>query len=188
MQILHRANLEPWKKIGDPRTLGTTRFLNAWEQDFEDPRTRHVYSFSLVTLSDGAFIIPITTHGTIILVQQFMQAADAIDTDFPGGGLKGDPQTTAITECREETGYVPERVEPLCQFVVNPRQCPSRQFGFVGFDCRAQGQQTLDAAESIQVIEVTPRELLEMIERGDIRDPCTCGAVAHAIAKRFIVP
>ncbi|MDF0645690.1 MAG: NUDIX hydrolase [Nitrospira sp.] len=119
-------------------------------------------------------MVPIKEDGTIILVRQFRHAAGGFIYEIPAGKLHPgeDPKLCAARELEEEIGYRAEYFTLLSSILTAP--------GFtdeVIHIYKATGltktQQQLDTDEVLEVVELSLREVMAMIQDGRIRDAKT---------------
>jgi ADP-ribose pyrophosphatase len=119
-------------------------------------------------------MVPIKDDGTIVLVRQFRHAAGGYIYEIPAGKLHPgeDPQLCAARELEEEIGYRAAHLILLSSILTAP--------GFtdeVIHIYKATGlsktQQRLDQDEVLEVVELSPPEVMTMIQDGRIRDAKT---------------
>jgi len=136
-------------------------------------------------------------RGTIILTRQFRLPAllnghpDGMLLELPAGLLDDDDPVTAIRrEAEEETGYRIADVKEVFSAIMSPGSVTERLHFFtaeykaadrVGAGGGHQGE-----GEDIEVIEVTLKDALAMVERGEIIDAKTIMLIYHAALKELI--
>jgi nudix-type nucleoside diphosphatase (YffH/AdpP family) len=121
------------------------------------------------------------TRDTVLLTRQFRLPAylnghpDGMLIEAPAGLLDGDDAETAIRrEAEEETGYRVEDVTRIGEYFMSPGSVTERIAFFTG-SYRAgtrvsEGGGLESEGEDIELIEVTLREAIAMIDRGEIVD------------------
>jgi ADP-ribose pyrophosphatase len=119
-------------------------------------------------------IVPIKEDGTVILIRQFRHAADGFIYEIPAGKLHSgeDPKICAARELEEEIGYRAGRLERLASIFTAPGFTDEVIHIFEGTGL-TKTQQNLDRDEVLEVVEVTLREAIAMIQAGTIRDAKT---------------
>jgi ADP-ribose pyrophosphatase len=96
-----------------------------WEGKFVRALKRGKWEYASRARDIGAVVILAEYEGKVILVDQPRIAPDCRCVELPAG-LVGDhnpdatPETTAIHELEEETGFTAERVERLGEFYSSP--------------------------------------------------------------------
>ena len=107
----------------------------------------------------------------IVLIRQYRHASDGYLYEIPAGRLdKGEaPESCALRELKEETGYAAGRLERLTTFFTTPGFTDERIHLFMASSLTA-GDSALESDEVLDLHEVTLSAALEMIDRGEIVD------------------
>lgn len=158
------------------------------EQDFGIAKTReltverardkaHMPRFILET-PDWCNIIPVTREGRIVMVRQFRFGVWQPSLEIPGGIVDPgeDPQTAAVRELAEETGYKPSRVISLGSVRPNPAFQSNRMHSFLALDCESAGPARPEDGEDIEVLTISREEVPQMILDGRICHSLVIGA------------
>jgi ADP-ribose pyrophosphatase len=116
-------------------------------------------------------VVPIDANGNILLVKQYRQAVGKELLEIPAGGIEHgeDPAAAVAREMREETGFLPRKIEPLGGFYVAPGYATEYLYLFVASDMVPKPLVAEDTAE-IKVVPVTKDRVPGLIARGDIQD------------------
>jgi ADP-ribose pyrophosphatase len=119
-------------------------------------------------------VLPLLDDGRICFVRNYRVAVDQTLVELPAGTLEPDepPQTTALRELAEETGYRAGRIEHLITFWMSPGILDERMHLYLA-ESLTPGPMALEAGEDLQPLLCTWDEALEMARRGDIRDSKT---------------
>jgi GDP-mannose pyrophosphatase NudK len=131
---------------------------------------------------------------TIILTRQFRLPAlvnghpDGMLLEAPAGLLDADDPVTAIRrEAEEETGYRIKEVKEVLSAYMSPGSVTERLHLFTAeytaADRVGAGGGHEGEGEDIEVVEVTLKEALAMIDRGEIIDAKTIILLYHAALK-----
>ncbi len=130
--------------------------------------------FYVLKSRDWCNIIPITEDGKIVLIRQFRAGTLSPSYEFPGGVVESsdaDIQATAIREMIEETGYEPTSTSQ-CRFLgtshPNPALQDNKVHSLIIKGVKKSRAQELDPFEDIEVLEVSPDELLKWVQTGKI--------------------
>ncbi|HLE01745.1 MAG TPA: NUDIX hydrolase [Bdellovibrionota bacterium] len=156
------------------QTLLKVPILEFVKRVFRDRRDNTRHDFYLLRSRDWVNIIPVTKHGTVVMVRQFRVGIDDVTLEFPGGVAdSGDKDlcAAATRELSEETGYVPmpgATCIPLGWSHPNPAIMNNRVFSFLVGPVRKDRNQELDPTEQIDIVEIPIPELPERIRRGEI--------------------
>ncbi|MGC9118552.1 MAG: NUDIX hydrolase [Thermoproteus sp.] len=137
----------------------------------------------------GAIAVLALVDGEALLVRQFRGALGERTLEIPAGSLEpGErPEETAIREMVEETGYKPLRLEPLLDFYPTPGVSNERIWVFFTDKAEHVGVGDRDAEEAdMEVVRMRPRDVLAMVDRGEIKDGKTILAFLAAYRKGLI--
>jgi ADP-ribose pyrophosphatase len=120
----------------------------------------------------------------ILLIRQYRHAAEGYLYEIPAGRLDDgeEPETCALRELREETGYSAEHLERLTTFFTTPGFTDERIHLFMATALTAGDS----ALESDEVLDLHPARLstaLEMIDSGEIVDGKTMLGILLSAAK-----
>jgi len=125
-------------------------------------------------------IIAVTDEQKIIMVEQYRKALERSLVEIPAGKLEpGEaPETTAMRELEEETGYSAEKLEKLISFSTSPGFADEvvHLFLAVGLHKAVNGAVT-DDDEFVELMEVSVADAEEMIRSEQIYDAKTAYAV-----------
>ena len=115
-------------------------------------------------------IIPITTNGEVILVNQYRFGMDKSSLEIPGGmaDLNEDPMEAAIRELKEETGYEAKEVIEIGRVESNPAIMSNHTYTYLALDSEQSSEQNLDGTEDIEIIRKHINEIPDLIRNGVI--------------------
>ncbi|KUO86808.1 MAG: hydrolase [Thermoproteus sp. JCHS_4] len=137
----------------------------------------------------GAVAVLALVDGEALLVRQFRGALGGRTLEIPAGTLEPgeSPEETAARELVEETGYKPLRLEPLLDFYPTPGVSNERIWLFFADRSEHVGIGGRDADEAdMEVLKMRPRDVLAMIDRGEIKDGKTVLAFLAAHRRGLI--
>lgn len=119
--------------------------------------------FYSLRLDDYVSVIARTPEDRILLVRQFRAAVKRETVEFPSGHMDpGElPETAALRELEEETGYTADRVEYLGVLSPDTGRLSNRMWCYYA-DARRMPTAP-PKEEGIEVLDCTPTELIEMI-------------------------
>jgi 8-oxo-dGTP pyrophosphatase MutT (NUDIX family) len=138
------------------------------------PRTGDAHSFYRIDSPDWVNIIPVTSAGDVVMVEQFRHGLDGMTIEIPGGLVDpGEtPMEAAGRELLEETGYRAAEIVPLGGANPNPALFGNTLHVFLGRDVEQVAEVRNETTEETEVVVVSPAELRRLV-RG--------GAVDHAL-------
>ena len=125
----------------------------------------------IVEHSDCVAIIAVDTDGNILLVRQFRKAVEKELLEIPAGGIDpGEtPEAAVSRELREETGYLPRKIERFGGFYSAPGYCTEYLHLYLATDLTNDPLYAEDT-ESIKLIPVTISQIPGLIDSGAICD------------------
>ena len=125
----------------------------------------------IVEHDDSIAIVAIDGDDNVLLVKQFRKAVEKEVLEIPAGGIDpGEEPVAAVKrELREETGFLPQRVERIGGFYTSPGYSSEFLHLFVASDLTPEKLPAEDT-ESIKVERVPISRILELIRTGAIND------------------
>jgi len=125
----------------------------------------------IVEHSDCIAVVALDSDDNVLLVRQYRTPVEKELLEIPAGGI--DPGENAeeavLREMREETGYLPEKVEKLGGFYAAPGYCTEYLYLYLATDL-TPGQLYAEDTESISLVRVPVSQVLELIASGRICD------------------
>jgi len=161
-----------WKVLKSQEVLKSGFFRLRVDQ-CELPDGRNMPRYYVMEFLDWVNVVPVTSSGQIVMVEQYRHGAGDVFLEIPGGGTHPDDGSNALLggqrELREETGY--ESSEWInCGFhYPNPALQNNRMHTFLALDCRPVGPPELDPFEDLRVFEMPVREVYARLERGEFQ-------------------
>ncbi|WP_422123457.1 NUDIX hydrolase [Planococcus sp. X10-3] len=128
-------------------------------------------------------IVAFTPENKIIMVEQYRKALERSIIEVPAGKLeKGEsPESTAMRELEEETGYSAESLELIQSFSTSPGFADEVVHLFFAEGLKkSQSGAVTDEDEFVELMEVTVEEAEEMMRDNRIFDAKTAFAVLWA--------
>jgi len=125
----------------------------------------------IVEHSDCVAIIAVDADDNILLVNQFRKPVEKELLEIPAGGIDPgeDPETTVCRELREETGYLPRKVERLGGFYSTPGYCTEYLHLYLATDL-IPSQLYAEDTESIRLVRVPLSQIPGLITSDRICD------------------
>ena len=125
----------------------------------------------IVEHADCIAVIAIDDKDNVLLVRQFRKAAEKELLEIPAGGIDAgeDPDAAVRREMREETGYLPKKVERIGGFYSAPGYCTEFLCLYLATDLVPSPLSAEDTTE-IKLVRVPIAEISGLIQSGKIRD------------------
>lgn len=122
----------------------------------------------------GVVILPLTDHGTVLLIRQWRQAAGAVLLECPSGTREPgeSPEVSAHRELREEAGVRASRLTPLGGTWVAPGYSSEFTYGFLATGLTPDPLPQ-DDGEDIHVVEVPVDDIPGLVRTGELQDQMT---------------
>ncbi len=132
----------------------------------------------IVVNPNATAIVALDDEDRVIMVKQYRESAGRIMLEIPAGKMDPgeDPETCAIRELREETGYRAKSLTKLMGMRVSPGFSSEIIYLFVARDLDL-GEVDPDEDEFVEVVKIPLKELVEMIMRGEIEDGKTIAGI-----------
>ncbi len=125
----------------------------------------------IVEHADCVAVVAVDDSDNVLLVDQFRKPVERELLEIPAGGIEPgeDPVATVQREMREETGYLPRRVERLGGFYSTPGYCTEYLYLYLATDLVPSALEAEDT-ENIRLTKVPLIEILGLINSGTICD------------------
>ena len=134
----------------------------------------------IVEHADCVAIIAVDADGNVLLVNQFRKPVEKELLEIPAGGIDPgeDPDTAVRRELREETGYLPKRLERLGGFYSTPGYCSEYLYLYLATDL-AHSPLHAEDTEDISLVRVPINQIPSLIASGSI---CDAKSIAGLLA------
>jgi len=177
------ARLRPWRILSSAYPI-RTRFLRLRVDRVELPSGRVVEDYYVRESRGFAVVFAITPDEQVVLVRQYKHGIGEVILELPAGAIDpGEtPETCAVRELAEETGYAGKAPEWIRSFVTDPTNSDSRFHLFVVRDAQVAGPPAPDLTEEIEVVLAPLDELRAMAIDGRIPAGSHVAATLVALA------
>lgn len=125
-------------------------------------------------------IVPFTKDGKMVVVRQFRKPLEKEIYEIPAGKLEQgeDPETCALRELEEETGYTPRKINFITSFYTSPGFANELLYLYEAEDLE-EGKAHPDADEFVEMSEISLNEGLELMKNEQIHDAKTAFALIY---------
>ncbi len=119
----------------------------------------------------AAVILPVMDDGRVLLIKQWRRAVEEILIEAPAGVLEtGEPKSAcAMRELQEETGYSAKKLTFMGRIVSAPGFCSEILYLFLA-EGLIPNPLPKDEHEAIDLMPLSLKEALAMVESGEISD------------------
>lgn len=134
-------------------------------------RTGHERDFVRLDCPDWINVIPVTPEGEVVLIRQYRHGVRSVTLEIPGGMVDPgeDPETAAVRELEEETGYRAENVRLLGSVWPNPAIQNNNCYMYLAEGARCVTEPRPDPSELIEVVTYPLDDVPRLIAEGEIR-------------------
>jgi ADP-ribose pyrophosphatase len=139
----------------------------------------------IVEHGDCVAIVALDDEDNVLLVEQFRKPVAKELLEIPAGGIEPgeDLEDCVRRELREETGFLPQKVERLGGFYSSPGYSTEYLHFFLATELVSRPLQAEDS-ESIRVVRVRLGEVLGLITSGSICDAKSIAALLFFLEHR----
>ena len=120
--------------------------------------------YIIMNARDWVIVIP-EYNDKLIMVKQWRHGAKTLSVEFPGGVIDEgeEPEHAAKRELEEETGCITQNLVKLGSINPNPALFSNKVHIFLAKDIKKTGVQHLDDDEFINTIELSLKEVLDLL-------------------------
>ena len=160
---------KPWDVVSSQKDRSYRVFSLRTDRAIS-PRTGKEHNFFILESTSWVNIIPLTSDGKVVMVRQYRHGIGEVTLEIPGGLVEESdtPETAAMRELAEETGYTARKVISLGNVQPNPAIQNNRCYSFLARDVRLTREQSQDEKEDIEVVLKPLSEIPEAIRNGEI--------------------
>jgi len=173
----------PWK-TRTSRAVYENPWMRLREDVAEMPDGRTTI-YGVVQCKPAVGVLPFLDDDTVVLVGQYRYVFGAFSWEMPTGGAHpGESfEAAAQRELVEEAGFEAEDLVKLCDFHTSKSIVEEVAHIYLARGLRpARGH--ADATEFLEVRPFPFVEVLQMVQRSEIKDSMTVVAILHAVLRR----
>jgi ADP-ribose pyrophosphatase len=178
----------PWSRVPWKTASSRPIYENRWMKLREDiarlPDGRTTI-YGVVECAEAVGVLPFLDRDTVLLVGQYRYVAQDFYWEMPTGGHHAGEtlEQTAQRELAEEAGHEAGRLTKLCDFHTSKSILREVAHLYLAEELRPASRPP-DRTEFIERRAFPFSDVLQMVERGEIKDSMTVIAVLHAARLR----
>jgi ADP-ribose pyrophosphatase len=178
--ITEQGGLEPWKVLQDREVFKAPPWIKVSVQTVELPDGKLVDDYYRIDLGQYIVVYAQTSERHVIVERQYKHGLGEVTLTMPSGSIEGDesPLVAAQRELLEETGYVSDEWQSMGSFVVNGNQRCAQAHYFTAANAHKVAEPNSGDLEAIQILLMSPGEVLEALRAGGFRLLSSSMAVA----------
>jgi 8-oxo-dGTP pyrophosphatase MutT (NUDIX family) len=180
-------NLQKWQILSSKMVIDEP-MCQIRQDQIELPNGKIIDDYFISIKPDVAIILPITENQEIIFVRQYRHAIGEFVIELPAGRFDvntENPESAAVRDLREETGYWAEDVRKIATLYDKPSKDTNQIHLFLAENVVKVGeQQNLDITEEIEVILIHVNSVLKCIAEGEISVTGTIAALFLGLSNR----
>ncbi len=136
----------------------------------------------IIEHNDVVAIVALDGQENVLLVKQYRKPIEKALLEIPAGGVEDgeDPDTSALREMQEETGYLPKQLKKIGGVYASPGYCTEFLHLYLATDL-VPSKLSADDDEHIDVIKVPLSEIPQFISSGEICDAKSVAALLTII-------
>ncbi len=174
----NEERLRPWRIVSSEYRIDT-KFLRLRVDRVELPSGAVVDEYFVRESRGFCVIFALTAGGDVLLVRQYKHGAAQIVTELPAGVIDADesPESCAVRELAEETGYTGTPPEFVRTFLADPTNATAHFHLFIVRSAIRTHEQQFDVTEDIEVELASVDEVRAMALDGRISGASHVAAV-----------
>lgn len=183
-----RSEIKPWRVVETGVIYSAPPWITLCRQKVLLPNGREVDDYHKIDLVDYAGVVAATTEGRFIFERLYKHGVGGVTLTLPGGAIEREeaPLAAVQREFLEETGYVAEDWQPLGSFVCDGNYGCGRVHLFQASNARQICDPQSGDLEEMEIVFLTPEEVLESLRSGLFAVLGVATAVALAFNSGFI--
>ena len=158
-----------------PRVVARQTIVRGKKYDYDritiEDASGNTFTREMVRHPGAVLVIPVLGDGRMVLIRNYRVTVEQWLLEFCAGtiDLNESPEECAARELIEETGYRADRLMPLGSFFTTPGLTDERMHVFAALDLTQVGQR-LEPDELIEVVTMTPADIMTQVEAGKLID------------------
>lgn len=178
--------IKPWPRLSS-RALANYRIFSLRTDLKVNPRTGGQHDFFVIDCPDWVNVVPITSDGRLVMVEQYRHGSNTVELEIPGGVMdphERDPVEAGLRELREETGYEGGPARLIGQIFPNPAIQSNTCHTLLVENCVLRHETEFDHSEDIAVRLVPLDQIPQLLATGAIRHALVVVALSHYLMQQ----
>jgi ADP-ribose pyrophosphatase len=144
-----------------------------------------VTTLEVVEHRDVVVVVALDGEDNVLLVRQYRHAVDRQLLELPAGGMESSesPEDCVRREMREETGFLPHRLERLGGYFSAPGFCTEYLHLYLATDLKPSPLVAEDT-ESIELVRIPRERVLGLVASGEVCDAKSVAGLHMAFSPR----
>lgn len=163
--------IQPWTVL-DEKDVSVSPWFPLLQHSVRLANGSVIDDYYLSPLGDVVQVLAITPDNRIVLTRQYKHGLGKILIEVPGGmQQKGKTLLqSAVAELEEECGIKAAEADLklIGKIAINPTKLKQVTYGYILFNAQFNSVQKLDVTENIELVTIPAREVLRMVDEGDI--------------------
>lgn len=158
-----------WERVG-AEPVADCRVFQVRRDLCINPRDASRHDFYCLEMPDWINIIPLTANDEVVMIEQYRHGTNSITLEIPGGMVDAgeEPQTAAVRELFEETGYRANDARLLGSCHPNPAIQDNLIHTYLAEDVEFENAPVFDSTEHTAVRLVPLTQIPALIADGTI--------------------
>ena len=160
----------PWKVLKRENILRIGPWLSVRQECVELPNGTQIPTWFVLEFPDWINVIALTKDGQMVLVDQYRHALGETHYELVAGVIDAGetPLEAAKRELSEETGFEGGEWQLFMTLSPNPTNHNNRSYTFLATNVEKRREQHQEPTEDIGVHLMTPGQVREMLDDGEI--------------------
>ncbi|MFN8251744.1 MAG: NUDIX hydrolase [Ferruginibacter sp.] len=180
--------IQKWTLLKE-EDVSPSKWMPVLRHTVQLPGNKIVDDYYLTRLGNVAVVLAITTNNQAVLIRQYKHGTGEVLLELPGGmqHKHATMEQCAVAELQEETGIqvIPEQLLSLGKVAGNAAKTDQVTYGYLVKNVSFNSSRQLDHTEEIELVLVSPKELISMIASGEI---WVSDTVALVLKARLLYP
>ncbi|MFA6459684.1 MAG: NUDIX hydrolase [Patescibacteria group bacterium] len=172
-----------WPNAGEHRKIAGKYGKSLIEQDFENPHTGQIETFSLLVQKDWSVVLALTCGNQVLVVNEFKQGRNSIERELSAGtaDFNESPSEVMKRELLQETGYQAGELISLGFGWMATRNSPTKAHLFLATGCQKTQPAKLDTSEVIETELIPLNDWIQLVVDGQINEWSAVMATVRAL-------
>jgi ADP-ribose pyrophosphatase len=174
--------LKSWEVLETKEIFVDEPWVRLSVQQVRLPDGRIIDDYYQIALVEYTSVYAQTADGKVLLERQYKQGVGKVTFTVPQGKIEKneDPLASAQRELLEETGYASDDWQSLGSFICSANYGCGKAHIFIARNARKVTEPNSGDLEEMEVVLMKPKDIVDMIHRGEIHTLGTVAAIAIA--------